>query len=152
MGFKALAIGLILLSTLGSPALGMAAETPSSAEEGVGNNFEEVEKPKLTPEQEAAILQEKKLQVESTVRSTFSRLGTTDPSAYVGRIISGLMGVLGSLTLVMFVYSGLLWMTAAGDAGKSEKARDILVWSSLGLLVIFSSYAILRFVFDIFLV
>lgn len=150
MGFKTLVIQVLLIvAIIGGPGLVWAADP----EEGVGDNNsqEEMKKEKLTPEQEAALLEAKKAEVESNVNGVFNRIGTTDPNAYVGRAISGAMGVLGSITLVMFIYSGFLWMTAAGDAGKSEKARDILLWSSLGLLVIFSSYAILRFVFDIFL-
>lgn len=163
MGFKTLTIFLVILAFIGGPHLVYSADeappaTPApaagEAEEGVGDNSVQAEKLKttLTPEEEAALIAEKKAGVESSINTVFNRIGTTDPNVYVGRVISGAMGILGSITLVMFIYSGFLWMTAAGDAGKSEKARDILVWSSLGLLVIFSSYAILRFVFDIFLI
>ncbi len=41
-------------------------------------------------------------------------------------------------------------MTAGGASDKVKKGRDILVWATLGLALIFSSYAILNFIFDAF--
>lgn len=82
--------------------------------------------------------------------TVLNRLGTTDLKVYAGRIIKGVMGILGSLTLVMFVYSGILFMTDRGNGESVGKAKDIAVWTSLGLVVIFASYAILSFVFQIF--
>ena len=64
-----------------------------------------------------------------------------------GRIIYGFMAGTGALALLMFVIGGFQWLTAAGNAEKIKKGRDTLMWAVLGLVVIFSSYAILRAVF-----
>jgi len=66
------------------------------------------------------------------------------PTEFIGRILNSLFGVVGSLALVMFIYGGLTWMTSSGNAEKLKKGRDILVWSAIGLFVVFSSYAIVR--------
>jgi multisubunit Na+/H+ antiporter MnhB subunit len=58
------------------------------------------------------------------------------------------MGVTGALALVMFVIGGIQWMTAAGNSERVKKGRDTLMWAVLGLIVIFSSYAILRAVLE----
>lgn len=63
------------------------------------------------------------------------------------RIIYGFMAGTGALALLMFVIGGFQWLTAAGNAEKVKKGRDTLMWAVLGLVVIFSSYAILRAVF-----
>jgi hypothetical protein len=68
----------------------------------------------------------------------------------LGRVIQTAMGVIGSIALVMFIYGGILFMTARGDSEHYEKGTNILLWSSLGVVVIFSSYALLKFVFEIF--
>ena len=73
-------------------------------------------------------------------------MGTSDPDIIIGKIISAILGVVGSLALVMFIYGGFTWMTAAGSSEKVKKGKDILVWAVLGLVVIFASYAIVRFV------
>jgi len=76
-------------------------------------------------------------------------LGITDPSVLVGRIIFAILGLTGAIALVMFIWGGLQWMTAAGNAEKVTKGRDTLLWAVLGLVIIFSSYAILKAVLNI---
>jgi len=64
------------------------------------------------------------------------------------KIISTFLGIVGIIALIMFVYGGLLWMTAAGNAQRVDKGKDLFIWSIIGLVVIFSSYAIASFVID----
>lgn len=71
------------------------------------------------------------------------------PQWVYGRIIYGFLGITGALALIMFVIGGFQWMTAAGNADRVKKGRDTLMWAVLGLIIIFSSYAILRAVFQI---
>lgn len=74
-------------------------------------------------------------------------LGDIDsPQMLIGRIINAIMGLIGSITLLMFIYGGFVWMASAGNPEKVKKGRDILVWTAIGLFVIFSSYAIVSFV------
>jgi hypothetical protein len=74
-------------------------------------------------------------------------LGSIDsPQALIGKIINSLLGVVGSIALLMFVYGGLTWMTSAGSSEKIDKGKSILVWSAIGLVVIFSAYGLTRFV------
>ncbi len=68
----------------------------------------------------------------------------------IGNIIKTAMGLMGSVGLAMFVYGGLLWMTAAGNAEHQKKAINILLWSSMGIIVILASYVIVEFVFKAF--
>lgn len=67
-------------------------------------------------------------------------LGETDPRVLTGRIISGVLSIIGSLTLLMFVYAGVLWITAQGDSKKVQRGKDIMVWATLGLGVIAGAY------------
>ncbi len=64
----------------------------------------------------------------------------------IGRVINGVLGVVGSLALIMFVYGGLLWMTSAGNDEKVKQGKDVLIWATLGLLIIFASYALVNFI------
>ena len=71
---------------------------------------------------------------------------TTDIPSLIGKIITAILGIVGSLALVMFIYGGIMWMTASGNEQKVTKGRETLLWAALGLVVIFSSYALTRFI------
>lgn len=73
--------------------------------------------------------------------------GSTSIPVLAGIIIKAILGIVGSLAFIMFIYGGFTWMTAAGSEQRVKTGRDILVWAVLGLVVIFASYAILKFVF-----
>ena len=83
--------------------------------------------------------------IDSTLTLT-NPLSVDSPQALIGRIINTVLGVVGSLALLMFVFGGLTWMTSSGNQEKVKKGRDIIVWSAIGLAVIFTSYALTRFV------
>ncbi|MCX6797989.1 MAG: pilin [Candidatus Falkowbacteria bacterium] len=68
------------------------------------------------------------------------------PQALIGQIIDVVLGIVGSLALVMFVFGGITWMTSSGSPEKIKKGRDILIWAAIGLVIIFSSYALVNFV------
>lgn len=76
-------------------------------------------------------------------------LGITDVPTLIGRIISGAIGIVGSLALLMFIYGGITWMTSGGNEEKIKKGQKIIVWAVFGLVVIFTSYAVLSLLFKI---
>jgi len=57
-----------------------------------------------------------------------------------------ILGVVGALTLLMFVYGGLVWVLSGGSADRVKKGKDIIVGSVIGLVIVFSSYLIVQFV------
>jgi hypothetical protein len=64
----------------------------------------------------------------------------------IGSIIKAILGIVGALALLMFVYGGFVWLTSGGSADKIKKGKDIIVWATIGLIVIFASYALVSFV------
>lgn len=68
------------------------------------------------------------------------------PQALIGRIINAVMGLIGSVALLMFIYGGFTWLVSGGNPEKVKKGKDILIWSAIGLVIIFSSYALVNFV------
>jgi hypothetical protein len=69
-----------------------------------------------------------------------------DISEVVGIIIKTVLGIIGSVALIMFVYGGIFWMTAGGSPDRIKKAREIFIWSALGLAIIFGSYVIVSYI------
>src|SRR3989338_6789309 len=66
--------------------------------------------------------------------------GQTDMRVLLGNIIKGAMGIVGSLTLLVFVYGGFLWLTSAGKAEQVKKGAMTMLYAVVGLFIIFSSY------------
>ncbi|MFH1173470.1 MAG: hypothetical protein V1692_02985 [bacterium] len=77
-------------------------------------------------------------------------LGNSDaarsPQILFGNIIRSVLGVIGSLALVMFIYGGATWMLSGGNQERVAKGKQIIIWATLGIMIIFTSYALVRFV------
>lgn len=73
-------------------------------------------------------------------------LGETDIPTIIGRAIQGLTGISGSIALLVFIYGGFLWLTSGGNSEKIKKGKDIMVWAVLGMVVMFGSFIIVRYV------
>jgi len=71
-------------------------------------------------------------------------LGTGNIYELIGRIIKALLGLSGSIALLMFVYGGFQYLTSAGDPGKVKKGKDTLVNAVLGLAIIFGSFIVVN--------
>ncbi len=69
----------------------------------------------------------------------------TSPQLLIGKLIDSVLGIVGSIALLMFIFGGLTWMTSGGSAEKIKKGRDIIVWSAIGLIIIFASYGLVKF-------
>ena len=61
-------------------------------------------------------------------------------------VINSVLGIIGSLALVMFIYGGATWMLSAGNQEQVTKGKNILIWATLGLVIIFTAYALVSFV------
>lgn len=70
-----------------------------------------------------------------------------DFNVIIGKMVNGVLGIVGSIALVMFIFGGFTWMLAAGNQQRVTKGKDILVWATVGLIVIFSAYAMVNFIF-----
>ncbi|MFA5413567.1 MAG: pilin [Patescibacteria group bacterium] len=79
-----------------------------------------------------------------------SPIGAISPTQLIGKAIKAVLGILGAVALLIFVYGGFVWMTSGGSPEKIKTARMTLVWAVLGMAVIFLSYAAVDFVLKAF--
>lgn len=63
--------------------------------------------------------------------------------------ISRVFGIIGILVLCMFVWAGLMYIAAKGDSKKVGEANNIMKWAIIGLVIVFTSYIIINFIFTI---
>ncbi len=75
-------------------------------------------------------------------------LPTEDPRIVAARIIRVVLGFLGIVALVIVLYGGFVWMTAAGNEERITKAKKILVNGVIGLVIIIMAFSITSFVIN----
>ena len=83
----------------------------------------------------------------------FAIVTSSDPAldlnSFVGlgvNVATFILGIVGALTLLMFVYGGFTWILSGGSSDKVKKGKDIIIGSVIGLLIVFSSYMIIQYV------
>jgi hypothetical protein len=57
-----------------------------------------------------------------------------------------ILGIVGSLSLIMFIYGGFMFLISSGSSDKVGQAKKIIIAAVIGLLIVFSSYLIIKFV------
>ena len=77
-----------------------------------------------------------------------SGLGNNDPRTIAANIINIILGFLGILAVVLILFGGFKWMTAAGNEDKVAEAKKLLVSGVVGMIIILAAYALAAFVLD----
>jgi hypothetical protein len=76
----------------------------------------------------------------------FTGLGTTSPEDVTVNIINVSLGFLALIAVIIILYAGFTWMTAAGNDDKISRAKQMLFAAVVGLLIIMAAWAITLFV------
>ncbi len=71
---------------------------------------------------------------------------TQDLRVTIMRVIQVFLGFLGIIAIIIILYAGWRWMTSGGDPQKIDEAKRTLVNAVIGLLIIFSAFAIVSFI------
>ncbi len=94
----------------------------------------------------------------STPSSTTSSAGTSAPvqlpnpiscgdaTCLVTNVIRYILGTIAIIATLMFIWGGVMMLTSAGNADQVKRAKETLVWASIGVIVILLSWGIIRFV------
>lgn len=64
----------------------------------------------------------------------------------ISQLINIVLSVLGVLFLILIIYGGVIWMTAAGNEEKAKKAKELITEAVIGLIIVLAAYAITFFV------
>jgi cytochrome bd-type quinol oxidase subunit 2 len=66
----------------------------------------------------------------------------------IGTAISVILGLLGIIFVILFIYAGYTWMMAQGDKANIDKAKDTMWRAVIGLIIVVGAYAIWAYVFS----
>jgi hypothetical protein len=96
---------------------------------------------------QAAIIDEDTIAEASTCGQPNAPACSLNVFVKVGvNVANFILGIVGALTLLMFVFGGLTWMLSGGSSSAVQKGKDIIIGSVVGLLIVFASYMIINFV------
>lgn len=75
---------------------------------------------------------------------------TTQAEDIAKRIINTFLFVIGALSVIMIIHSGLKYVTSRGDAEQVKSAKNTLLYAVIGLIVALLSFTIVNFVVETF--
>jgi len=64
----------------------------------------------------------------------------------IGKVLNIATTFLGVVFLGMMIYAGYIWMIARGNEQEVTKAKNIIIYAIIGLVVVLGAYAITRLV------
>jgi len=73
-------------------------------------------------------------------------LPDTPLPAMILQLVNYALGLVGVLALAFIVYGGFLYMTAHGDSTQVDKAKTIIIYAVIGIIVIGVAAALVTFV------
>ena len=77
---------------------------------------------------------------------TYTGLGTKDLREGIMAIVQILLTFLGIIAILIVLWGGFTWMTAGGNEEKISQAKKIISAGIIGLIIIFTAFAIAQFV------
>ncbi|MCK4553699.1 hypothetical protein KAU19_01930 [Candidatus Parcubacteria bacterium] len=64
------------------------------------------------------------------------------PAEIIGKVVGAALAFIGILFFILMIYGGFLWMTARGNEQQVEKAKELIIAATIGLIIILAAYAI----------
>lgn len=74
----------------------------------------------------------------------------TGDKGIVTTVIDTMLFIVGILSVIMIIYAGIRYVTAHGDKGQVEGAKNTLIYAIVGLIVSIVAYALVHWVVDLF--
>lgn len=87
---------------------------------------------------------------DGSTSAVCSSTKTDNLSTYIKTIVDVLLFVLGTVSVITIIVSGIRYTTSHGDAKAVQSAKDTLLYAVIGLIVAIMSYAIVNFVVEQF--
>ena len=75
-------------------------------------------------------------------------LGNADPREIAASVIKVMLGFLGIIAVLIILYAGFLWMTAAGNEDKITQAKGMMSAGVIGLIIVLAAFGIATFVME----
>lgn len=68
----------------------------------------------------------------------------------IATIVNTLLYIIGAVSVLVIIIAGIMYSISSGDSGRVSKAKNMLLYAVVGLVVAFFAYAIVNWVFNKF--
>ncbi|MFH1667752.1 MAG: hypothetical protein ABH884_01875, partial [Candidatus Komeilibacteria bacterium] len=75
-------------------------------------------------------------------------LNHNDPLLLTANIIRMVLGFIGLIFIVLIIWSGIQWLTSNGSPDRITKAKNRIIHSVIGLVILIAAFGISEFVLD----
>lgn len=86
----------------------------------------------------------------STPGSEVCKGSNDQADGLIKKLVNTLLFIVGALAVVMIIVGGIMYTTSNGDQNNIERAKSIVIYSVVGLVVSFIAYAIVNWVVGLF--
>ena len=76
-------------------------------------------------------------------------VSSSDLRDTIRRLLNVILGFLGIITVVMVIYGGFMWLTAAGNDDNVAKGRHTLLWAALGAILIGIAWTVSSYILSV---
>ncbi len=59
------------------------------------------------------------------------------------------LSIMGTIAFVAFVWAGFLYITAFANEENAETAKKVMIWTSIGIIIILLSYALVSMLINV---
>ena len=70
-------------------------------------------------------------------------------ASLINNIISYILGIIGAIAALMFVWAGILFVTSAGDQSKITRARQAMFYAAIGLGIAIAGNGLIQLIYFI---
>lgn len=68
--------------------------------------------------------------------------GAADPVTATVNLINVLLSFLGLISVIMFLYAGIIWFRSGDNEEELKKAKDIIIGTVIGLVLTLGAYSL----------
>ncbi len=74
---------------------------------------------------------------------------STTPGQVIGQVIKVILGFVGTIVFIIFLYGGFMWLTARGNDDQVKTAKSYLTNGVIGTVIVILAYSLTYFLTDI---
>ena len=82
--------------------------------------------------------------------STICKSKDDDIKGVIGAVVNALLFLLGIAAVIVIILGGITYTVSAGNEASIKRAKDMILYAVIGLVIAFSAYAIVNWVLNAF--